>query len=310
MANENCLANTSADNTFALTPYGTFTNVYTRAISCLSYGLVGSNATARDEGMNGTPWRQKGSEVLVSSRASGPIVHNPRIDELQHLIPLLMGGTFVLDVLTPTKICDFFSTGNKDVLTDRILDYIKCVVATWEISASDSSPFLQLTMNVEAAEEQIRTGVGGWPVGLALSVLQPLVFRQGTLELGFAGGLEAAYRMKSVTLRGDNGIQADDFFNSLTREDMPSAFQDFFVVPEIPWDSGDLVDLTADAQEASATIEFQQGTSILRFEYPDLFVAPSNPAISGRSRTLNTLEFAAQVDAAGAGYPVRVTVTV
>lgn len=301
MALENCVANTPFLHSYAMTAYGAGSGAFTKALALERFDLKGTPNTVQDEGMNGSLWRQVGSQIIATMKAGGSIAHNPRADELQTLFPCLMGGTFVGNTLTPTKICEFFSMGTLDPTALRQLKYTNLVTNTWEIAASDSSPLLKLTANLEGQTRNSTTGVSGWPV-LLTSNKQPMVFRQCTLTLNSAN-----QRVKSVRITGNNNIIGDDFFNSLTRVEMPCPAQDFALVTELPVDTGTIVDYGSGAITASAEVEFVSGGDSLKFEFPNLFATPSDPAKSGRNRLLNTIEWSAQVDPAAAGYPVRVT---
>jgi hypothetical protein len=165
---------------------------------------------------------------------------------------------------------------------------------------------LSLDWGIEAQSRTIQTDVAtNWDaLALSLSTQQPWAMRQGTLTIA-----SVAKKFKRVSFTVDNGILADDWFNSLNRAEMPSAMQTFTLTHDSPWDDADDVDALGAITEAAATLEFLSGTKRLYLEFPRLFTVNSEPGISGRERIMKPWQWRAKwIPGNAIDAPVKITV--
>ncbi len=305
MANENCLVNIPPGHQFAMNAYGQTGNTYTRRLALISCGLMGDTATVRDDGITDTLWEQTGDEVISALRVGGQVSLNPRAEDLQDICWAIFGGSaFSTNVKLPGKICEYFDFGHADPYLDKIFNYIKCVTAQAQFSSSEGQ-LLRLDWDIQAQSRTIGSTLGGgaWP-SLNLSVQQPFVFRQGTLVVN-----SVTTKFKRFNFTVDNGIQADDFFNSLTRGEMPSTAQTFTLTHDSPWDTASAASAVGTIKEVAATLEFLSGTKRVYFEFPRLFGIDKEPAVSGRQRIINGYSWRAKyVPGNSILAPVRITV--
>jgi hypothetical protein len=258
----------------------------------------------QDDGITDTLYEITGDEVIASQRVSGSLSHHPRPEELQDLCLAIFGGeAFASNQKLPGKICEYFQIGHADPYLDKVLQYVNCVTASASFSSSQGQ-LVKLDWQIEAQTRNVLSTVAGnWPV-LTLSQQQPFVFRQGTLSIG---GVNTRFRQFQLNI--DNGIQADDFYNSLTRQEMPASKQTYTLTHETPWDLPSYVTNLGTIKEAAAQLEFVSGSKVLRFEFPRLFGIDEEPGISGMNRINHGFSWKAKwIPGNAINAPVRITV--
>lgn len=302
----NCSANTPRLHKFAISEYNTAKDAaFTRRLAVSRFGMRGATGVIQDDGISGSLWDQKGDEVITNVRVGGQLELNPRAADLQSIWRCIVGGAaFSSNQKLPGDICDYFQVGHADPVTDRIYRYDNCVTSEAVFSASDSAQLLKLVWSIEGQSRQITDDVdANWP-SLTLSTQQPFVFRQGVLTLG-----GTVYRMKDFSFTARNNLLLDDFFNSLTREEMPITTQQFLLTHTVPWDLGADVDRIGTLQQISADLDFQAGTKRMRLEFPCLEAFIDEPEIVARNRVLGQFTWKAKYDSSHAiAAPVRITV--
>lgn len=304
----NCGANTPRGHQFAMADYGSALDAaFTRRLALVSHNIRGNTQTVVDEGIADGLWEQEGNEQISQERPGGSVTLNPRAADLQAICMCIFGGSaFSTNVKLPGSICDYFQWGHADPFVNKVYRYDNGVTTTAVFSASDTSTLLNLVWNVEFQSRQIiddMTDTDNWPA-LTLSNQQPFVFRQGVLKFA-----STSVKMKDFNLTVDNLIQADDFFNSLTRGEMPQGGQQFTLTHSSPWDVGTEADRIGTAQDIAIDLDFVSGTKRIRFEFPKMFAVIDEPEISGRARILNQYVWRAKHDPDNAiAAPVRITV--
>ena len=174
------------------------------------------------------------------------------------------------------------------------------------MSASDSSPLLRLENNVEAASRRLTDAVGGTvQPTLALSTEQPFVFCNATLTIG-----GTTFRMKEVTISGDNQLDTEGYFNSCDRVEIPSTFQTFTLSHSVPFDDANALGLLNTSANAVGQVVFTSGVYTMTIDFPSLFTRGIDPSISGRERVLLPIEWQAQYNPAVANEtPITITMT-
>lgn len=265
--------------------------------------MSGNTTTVSDDGISDSLWDQEDSEIIASEAPSGSIVLNPRAANLQAISLAIFGGTaFATNAKLPGNICNYFQLGHADPFVDRIYRYNNCVTSQAVFSCQEAS-LLNLAWSIEAQSRTLESDVAtNWPV-MALSKQPPFVFRQGVLTIG-----GVPFKMKQVNFTVTNTLQSD-FFNSLTREEMPVSKQMFTLTHDSPWDSGTEADRIGTAQDVSAVLEFTAGTKKLKLELPRLYAVINEPEVGAAARILNSYSWRAKHEPLNAiAAPVKITV--
>lgn len=300
----NCSANVSRSHQFAMAAMASASGAaFTTRLACSRFAMSGNTSTVTDDGISDSLWDQEDGEQIASEAPSGQIVLNPRAANLQAICLAIFGGSaFASNVKLPGNICDYFQLGHSDPFVDRIFRYNNCVTSQAVFSCQEAS-LLNLAWSIEAQSRTVTSGVvANWPT-LTLSNQPPFVFRQGTLVVG-----GSTFKMKQVNVTVTNTL-ATDFFNSLTRLEMPVVKQSFTLTHDSPWDVGTEADRIGTAQDVSATLDFTNGTKRLFLEFPKLYAIINEPEVGGASRILNSYSWRAKHSPANAiTAPVRITV--
>jgi len=308
MANENCNANIPRGHKIGFALYNTAkASAFTKLFSVNSFGLKGITNKVTDDGIKGTIFDVKGEDVVSTKAVSGAVTMNPRPEDLEAVCHAIFGGPgFTAGILNPGEMCGYHHWGELDPKLDVIYRYDNCVTSSATWSASDSSPLLLLNWNVEGQTETLTTtgGVAAFPSAIVASSEQPFVFRQATLTFG-----GTVTRMKSFNYTVNHNLDLSGFYNSLTREEMPSGGQTHELSVELPWDVAAEVAKIGSIQTVAATVEFVAGTSEFNLTFPNLEFVIDKPELSGRSRINNTYSCMAKMDPDNAiPYPVQIEV--
>lgn len=301
MANPNCGLNVSRGHSFAMWDYGAANPpddayVYARRLAFQAFDLKETTETVVDDGITENIHQYAGDEIIVAKRVSGTVRINPRATDTQALCRAIFGGAaFSTNEKLPGPICEYFGLGHADPYNDKILNYENLVVAEATFSAQERG-LLNLSMNVEGQQRTILDGVttgsgspnvAVWPETLVLSEQQPWAMRQGVLTLNFGSGA-VARQFKSFSLVVNNGIAADDFFNSMYRKEMPSNLQTLKLTHDSPWDVDADIAAMGTLRNAACELTFTSGTKVLKFTFPYLVGLQDEPGISsGQGRITN-----------------------
>ncbi len=305
--NRNCAANTPIKHEFWISDYNTeAADAYSMRFIANQFGVVGNRNTVQDEG-TGSPWEVKDSEQDTNETVNGPISLTARPDQMAKLLPCMLGNPVIpTNVYQPVgSICNFFQLAHYDPVTTYVWRYKDAVVDTWQLGASDSQPLLKLDLNVECASSSKEvynvSNFPGYP--FPLSTAKPWLFRQATVTIG-----GTAYRVKSVAIAGNNNLAKTDFFNSYSRSEMPSTFQNFTFSHASPFDKVTDVALLNTAANVVGQVVFTSGTNVLTIDFPSLFARPQEPGVGGRERIMNQITWKCQYDPAVSGQvPIKFT---
>jgi len=302
--------------------------VYARRLAFQQFDLKENTETVIDDGITENIWQYAGDEIIVAKRVSGTVRINPRPEDTQAFCMAIFGGDpfgtapLAANEKLPGPVCEFFGLGHGDPYNDKILNYENLVVGEATFSAQERG-LLNLSMNLEGQRRTILTGVtkdaaspnvAVWPFPLPLSAQQPWAMLQGTLRLDYGGVIGiVSKKFKNVSVTVNNGITADDFFNSMYREEMPSNLQTIRLVHESPWDDPNDIDAMGTLRNLSATLEFLSGTQRLYMEFPYLVSVQDEPGISsGQGRITNQFNWNAKMPpgtpAPAIPAPVKITV--
>lgn len=277
-----------------------------RALATVSNGHVWTPEFVEDDGQRGTPWLSSEGVVYNRGSGSGSVVIRPRADELRTILPLLIGGTFDVNVLEPGIICDFFRLqSDKSV---AVFDHRDAKTNNWTLSSSSGSPILQLDWGIESCK-MVRTAAGSFTAGLSLSVMQPFVHTASTITIG-----GVVYKVDDVSIAGNNNLLTDVFYNSQTRTDLAMGNQVFTFTHTSPFDvSADLalLDLAATSVTGQIVYTAQAGALSLTIDFPALHApvaVPSTPSGNSPVR-YEGIQWTARTTGTGAGLvkPIKFT---
>lgn len=235
-------------------------------------GIRGTRAY-RDEGLNA------GTYV-----PDGPLVLEPRPDDLDNWLPRILGGTEAADVFEPAEtLPDFYVTVDK---VAKVYTYagVKVGVATFRSSAGNN---LELAMDLFGKTES-EAAAGTFPdIAATLSALAPFIHHQAVFTYG-----GSAYEIDNVEVKVDNALVLDKFNNSQTRTEIPEGDRIVTVSFDNPFDS-DGATLYADSDGADdVTLVYTSGSLSLTFTFGHLRLPPKGPQIPGRTQEVtNRLEY-------------------
>jgi hypothetical protein len=215
---------------------------------------------------------------------SGPLSLLPRPDDLDELLPWILGSTFVGDVITIG-----------DVLTDQDIDIdwgdvavpraVDCRVDTARFSSQPGGN-LQLDLAVEGLT-WAQNAAGTFPaISGTLSNLQPYVHHQGTVTLN------AVVRpCSSVAITINNNLIKDRFLGSQSRTELPSAGLNVGLEISLPFmdPHDDLWDLAVAG--LSGTVQYTNGARSLLFSFANIKVPAQAIEIARASELAVSLPF-------------------
>lgn len=309
LLNNNCKPNTPVKHEYWLAGFGKeFADPYDIRFTAEEYGVVGNRGVQGDQG-TGSPFEVMESVYDVNQAGSGGITLTPKPDQMPYILPCLLGNVVqnTNEYVPAGSICNFYQLAHYDPVTTYVFRARDCVTDNWTFSASDTQPILRLNFNVEACsvskEVYNVSNFSGYPF--------PLTKQKAWLFRGLVLNINSnTYRCKSIAISGNNNLSKGDFFNALTRTEIPSIFQEFTLTHQSPFDSANDVALLNQATNVSAYATFTSGTSVLRFDFPSLFARPQEPGVGGRQRIFNQITWRCQYDPTVSGQtPIKVTLT-
>lgn len=227
-----------------------------------------------EQQMRGTVARDSESVSSGVSVVSGGISLIPRPDELVHLLPLITGGTFVGTTIDPALITDgfpfFFDRYTKQYT------YAGCVF-TRTTFASSAGQQLQLACELEGTTET-EDNAGTIAFG-SLSTQAPLTHHMAVATLG-----GSAYNVDNIQISIENPVDAQRFFNSATRTEVPVLDRVVRVSMDFPYTSAVITNLYHLALAGiAANFIYTNGGMSLRFNFPCLQAAPENIEAAGKT---------------------------
>lgn len=214
----------------------------------------------------------------------GPIVLEPRPDDLDDLLPWIMGAAFAGDVITiGDTLTDRFVTVDK---VAKVYTYAGCRINSAEFSAS-AGQNLRLALDVQGKTEAVGNA-GTFPaISGTLSNLQPYILHQAVATLG--GTVRA---IDNPTIRIDNALVLDRFLNSQSRTELPS--DDLMVSLSIdnPFTATDIDLYDLAVAGIAGSLVFTNGARSLTFAFANLKVPAQTIAAARRGEIMHRLPFA------------------
>lgn len=258
----------------------------TKQFDFLSCGISKQVAHINPQGIRGS--RSHIAEAVSEGpyTVGGPLSLIPRPDDLDDLLPWIMGSTF-----SGTDI----TIG--DTLTDRDVDidwgnlgvpranFCRINTATFQSAAGGN---LALDMDVQGRTWTMNSA-GTFPaISATLSNLQPYVHHQGTFTIG-----GTSRPLNSVAITINNNLILDRFNASQTRTELPSGDLNITVNCELPAtsDDDDLWDLAVAG--VAATLTWTNGNRSISFAFANLKAPADAVQIARNSEMLFNLPFTA-----------------
>ena len=307
----NCITNTPRTHKVGISAAAAFgaNPAITRQLLIESMNHQWTPEYAEDEGNNGTPWRASEGVRLAAERGSGAITLVPRADDLRFILPLLVGGTFAgspPNELEPEFLCDFFSLQVDQKLI--VSNFRGAKTANWSLTSSRSQPLLTLEWGIESSTHQ-RGAAGSFTGGLNFSTLPPFVHTSSTITID-----GRVYAVDDVSIAGNNNLDLELFYNSVTRTDLPPGDQIITFTHTSPFDvaaDGGLLDLGATSVAAQVLYTAAGGDLSLTIDFPALHAPVSTPVTPQGNTPVryNGLQWTARSKGTGGTYekPVKFT---
>jgi hypothetical protein len=257
-------------------------NPVTKQLEFLECGISYEGSHVESVGVRGSRSHIAESVNDGPTRVGGPLVLEPRPDDLTSLLPWILGSTFSGDVIVLG-----------DSLTDRFVAvdwgsngvpvFSGCKINSAEFSASVGQN-LRLALDVQG-----KSLVGG-AVGAAgtfpaisgtLSNLQPYILHQATVTLN-----SVTREADNVSIRVDNNLDLGRYFNSRDRTELPSQDVMVTLALDVPFTSTDFALWNLAVAGIAGSVVFTNGGRSITFAFANL-KAPAQPiAITSRGREL------------------------
>lgn len=202
---------------------------------------------------------------------AGQIVMEPNPDELDVILPLIMGGGS-----NPTfTLAETLSTF--DIIVDRVAQvhtYSTCKVNKATFTSSKGQ-VLQVTLDIVGTSESI----AGSP-GAPASTLQPYMLHDSASAVTISGSARSADNINIVI---DNQLITDRYFNSQTLTEIPEGGREISFSCTIPYTSSETgLHDQALSSAAAATIVFTNGAYSVTFSLAKLQIPANSPTVPGR----------------------------
>jgi len=228
---------------------------------------------AKDEGQRSDGFEASEGVVSNNGKGSGAIVIEPRPDDFTAILPLLLMGTFAGAVIEPAGVCTFFQFEH-DLWIQRHR-FGDCITSTWSLDSSSRAPVLKLSWAFES--KTFTQTATAFPSPLYLSVLQPLVHTQAVVTID-----GDTFLVDDVSIAGNNNLDAELFYNSPTRTDIPLGMQTFTFAHSSPFDgANDIALLNLAGAAVSASIVYTSGPYSLTVDFPALQSPVKSPNMPG-----------------------------
>lgn len=233
----------------------------------------------QSEGIRGTRSRHDERINTGLRRVGGSVTMNPSPDELNTILPFILGANEATDVFAlADTLPDLFACVDK---VARVETFNTGKVASAIFEASKGQKLL-LTLNTIFKDMTI--GAAGSYPALTVDTRDCYMFHQGVLTLN-----GTTYTFNSFRLSIDNGIDPE-FNNSITATDLtPGDRVVLLDIPELPFTSTELGLLTASRGAAagiSGSLVFTNGGVSTTFTFGALRCPSVTPVIRGRNQRI------------------------
>jgi hypothetical protein len=229
------------------------------------------------------------SESVVDGpyTVGGPLVMAPRPDELDALLPYILGAAEIADVFALAETIPDFVLDVEKVADSGTTGYrysgCKMNSATFRSAAGG---LLMLEMDVQGKDE---AEISFPAIGGTLTVLQPYIHHQLVLTIG-----GQAYQPSTIDITINNALILDRFLNSQTRTELPESDRIVTCNFTVPYDANARNNLYgASVAGLAATAKWTNGNRSILFTFGVLQFPKPPIVIPGRTGELMAT-FAAQ----------------
>lgn len=238
-------------------------------------------------GIRGTRSQEASGCVIAQSDVRGQIVLYPRPDELDVLLPLILGADESTDTFALAEALKEFGALVERGAKRFVYTGLRVDRATFQCSQGQ---LLKLTLDVEG-ETEVVSGTSFPGTVPAITTLQPYTFKQAALVLNHDA---SAVEMFEFTITIDNMLDKERRLNSETRTQLNPTDRVVTLAVRVPYTS-DEVDLHDYAiGGASGSITLTNGARSLAFSFANLKAPANSPVVAGRTtETTLSLNFQA-----------------
>ncbi|MBA2116789.1 phage tail tube protein [Bremerella alba] len=239
-----------------------------------------------------------------TSSVGGNLVLLPRPDDLDFLLPYLLGGAEVSDVFDLAEtLPELVATVDKDLLVET---YRGLKVAQAIFRSKQGQP-LSLELQLEGKTKDASTAAGTFPsISSTLSEKLPYVHHHASWTFD-----DTAIAINDLVLTIDNGLELDHFNNSQTRTSLPAGEQTITLAFTTPHnaDFADHLHEIAASGVSAAQLAFDNGSDSLTIDF-GLLQKPETPInIRGKQSIRPQVTLQAYQDKANARPMIRFTNT-
>jgi hypothetical protein len=215
----------------------------------------------------------------------GPMVLQPRPDDLDDLLPWIMGSTFSGAVISiGDTLTDRYVTVDKGA---KVYTYDGCRVNT-AMFRSSAGQNLSLEMDIQGKDEAVGDA-GSFPaISGTLSNLQPYIHHQAVITLD-----GTARQVSSVEISINNNLILDRFLNSQTRTELPSGDLNVSLTVDNPFTIADLDLYDLAVAGIAGTVVYTNGLRSITFSFANLKVPAQVIALARQGELTHRLPFTA-----------------
>ena len=199
-------------------------NTFMEFVSC---SLSKTSELAVTSGQRGKRGRDFNRARTHKYKATGQLVLEPCVAELDALLPWLLGGATTSSVTAFTDaLAKRFVTVDK---VTKVMTYAECVISQWVFEGSEGNP-LRLSLDIEGQSET-EGNAASFP-SLTPSFENFFIFSDLTFAVN-----SITCTPKSFRLTVNNNLDTERFLNSLTRDEIPSLDRTVNLEIALPYDT-------------------------------------------------------------------------
>lgn len=241
----------------------------------LSCGVAKEGSHVPSPAMRGTRSRIDTTVNDGTYRVGGPLVLEPRPDDLDNWLPRILGAVEAADVFALAETVPEFY-----LIVDKVADvyeYSGCKIlrASFRSAAGDN---LQMALDTEG-KDQTAKGSGNFPdIAASLSVLQPYIHHQAVLKLP-----STSVEVDNIEIIIDNVLKLNRFNNSQTRTGLPEGDRIVSLSCDNPFTSDETAyyDMLLAGIDLG-TVKYTAGSYSLEFKFGNLKAPARGPEVTGR----------------------------
>ena len=250
----------------------------TQAIEFLNEGLQKRGQIVETAGIRGTRSHPKERTREGTFTIDGQISMNPCPDELDFLLPYIVGGSESSDDFPLAE-----TLPEMYISVDRIakvFTYAGCKVNKATFRGREGQ-LLELSLEIMGKTEAVANS-GTFPA-LTLTTAPPYIFHDCVMTIE-----ATAYQIFDWEIVIDNKLNGQRFTNSQSRTDIPAMDREVTVTVTVPYTSteADLHDKASHKTGVAATCVFTNGARSLTFTTPALQKASESPTVPSRDQEI------------------------